>query len=236
MKAQYLAGLVLAVAIVFAGCASAPEEAPPREPEPTEQAQPEAEPETEPQVEAPEALYQEARELRGQIREFSLSSYNEEQWEAGESSFERGESAYDAENYADAEESLLAAVDAYNDVIASAVSVIIPERQSGAQTARAQAEAARADVALQEEFDTAVATFDQALAAVENQEYQRAVALFQEAEDAFEQLTSEALEKRAEAEAALNEIRENLDALEEQREGLESDTRQEFEEDEEAQE
>jgi tetratricopeptide (TPR) repeat protein len=191
----------------------------------------------EPEVEAPEALYREAQELRGQIQEFSLASYNEEQWEAGESSFESGESAYEAENYADAEESLLAAVDAYNDVIVSAVGVIIPERQSSAQTARAQAEAARADVALQEEFDTAVATFDEALAAVESGEYQRAVALFQDAEDAFERLTSRALEKRAEAEAALNEIRENLDALEEQREGLESDTRREFEdEDEEAQE
>lgn len=240
MKAQNLAGsvpaiIILAVAIVLAGCASAPEEAPPQEPEPTQQAEPEAEPEPEPGVEAPEALYQEAQELRGQIQEFSLASYNEEQWEAGESSFESGESAYEAQEYGDARESLVAAVEAYNEVIASAVSVIIPERRSSAQTARDQAQAARANVALQEEFEAAVATFDEALQAVENEEYQRAVALFQEAEDAFERLTSEALAKRAEAEAALEEIRQNLDSLEEQREGLESETRREFDEDEEAQ-
>ena len=200
-------GIIIITAAFLGACATAPETVPP-----------------------PDEAYDTAKTLRSQITEFELAQYNESEFQAGESQFADGEVAYETEEYATAEEAFNLAIDSYTIVIRDGFRAIAGARREEATSAKAQADEVKASVAVADDYAEALDLYNQAVAAADEGDDQRAAELFENAAVLFAQVFESASAKRRQALDALGRVDQRIEALDVQRESLEEDARRDLEE------
>jgi len=196
--------LMIAVAAValFGACSSTPEPVPP-----------------------PDEVYDEAKALRSEIIELDLAQYAQSQYDTGEAAFNEGETRYNAEEYTEAETQFNTAVDSFTAVLQLGLRAIWTARQSDADGARGRADSVKASVAVAEEYSEAQTDYDEAVAAADAGDDERAAELFENAEVLFEQAYELAADKKRQAEAALSNVDKSLQDLDTKRQELEDEAR-----------
>ena len=196
--------LVIAIAALalFGACASAPEP-----------------------VQPPDEVYDEAKALRSEIIELDLAQYAQSQYDTGEAAFNEGETRYNAEEYLEAETQFNTAVSSFTEVLQIGLRAIWTARQEDADGAKGRADGVKASVAVSEEYAEAQAVYDEAVAAADAGDDERAAELFENAEVLFDQVYELAAEKKRQAEAALNNLDKSLQDLDTKRQELEDEAR-----------
>lgn len=194
------AALGAVVLLIIASCASAPE-TPPEEP-PAAAAIP-----------LPEEEMARAGKLRALIAQYELETYAPDAFRQAEDRFGQGESLYGREN----DKSKTAFEEAalgYQAVIDRGFPRLTAERRQPADSARAEADALKASVALKDSYAVALGLYEQAVAAEAAGDYARAVDLFTEVGPRFAELAVQARQKKELAEQSLLSSRETLQRAE----------------------
>ncbi len=207
--------LILLVGLVaLFSCATEPE-APPEEPEPEPMEEPE------PQEPLPTAERAEAEELRNAILTYDLAEFAPEAFEAGEDNYAAAEAAYEADN-ALAKREYQQAIQRYNEVIDAGVAGLRDQKTSEVLSAKARADELRARVAVPTEYERAERAAEVARQNYEEEDYQEAYRVADQAVRRYDEAYTKALEMRREAEAALDravrrgeQSREQIDEYEE---------------------
>ena len=154
MKAIRGAALCAALALV-ASCASAPQK-------PVEQPQqPVVQPT--PAGALPEAELARAKALKDQVDKYSLGDYDGEDYAAAEKALAAGQDTYGKDNTA-SKKSLDAAIAGYTAVNAKGGAAYLAKLKEKMDAARADADAAKAPVAVKEDYGKASAVADRAMA------------------------------------------------------------------------
>jgi hypothetical protein len=177
--------LLAAVALLAAGCATAPKPAPV----------------VEPTAPLPEAEYKQAQELRALIQKYSLDQYAPDVYKAADARFQEGEKAYRTDN-ALSKAALLQAIDGFQKVIDTGFPKVVAASQKEAEASKSEAEELGAPVANKSEYTAALDTYNQAAKARDAKQYEKSLELFAKAKDQFESSAGLAKQKRDKAERA----------------------------------
>ncbi|MFW5718291.1 MAG: hypothetical protein ACOC2Y_09725 [Spirochaetota bacterium] len=202
-------GVIIVAVALLGACATAPEPA-----------------------DRPDEAYETAKTLRSQIQEFDLAQYARSEFDAGEEQFTEGEVAYESEDYTTAETAFNFAIDSYTIVIRDGFRALAGAAREEATEQRAFAEEVRADIALAEAYQEALAVYEDAVAAEDAGNDQEAAELFDSAALLFAQVYEDAALLREGALEALGRVDERIRNLDVQRETLEEETRRDLEGDE----
>jgi tetratricopeptide (TPR) repeat protein len=223
--------LMVSVLLILS-CAGAPEPSPEPAPEPEPEPSPKAV-ET-PEAPPPEALREEAADLREAIAEYELSQYAQPTFEEADEAYRRGIDLYGKDNEA-ATDALETAVEGFEDVRVTGFLELTAIRRNRVEEQMEAALDAKADVAAKDYYRDATESLSEADEAVENQEYAEALVLYDEALEDFAEATTVAKAKREEAERAMREAEESRRDLDSRVEELEDEAREELEGEEEEQ-
>ncbi|MDR2181770.1 MAG: hypothetical protein LBN92_03720, partial [Treponema sp.] len=117
---------------------------------------------------------------------------------------------YDADDMAAAQDSADESLLRFNLVIQNGQMIQTESRAASARESREAAQEAKADVASRADFDAADSVYNQAHAALREQNYADAARLFDESGGLFETARDNAVVKRRQAEEALREAEELL--------------------------
>lgn len=198
-----------AAAVLLVSCKTAPE--------PVEE--PVEEPVTE-TVPKPEAEYQQAKELRAIVTEFSLDRYEAEAFRKAEASFKDGEAAYEKDN-AKSRTAFQQAIAGYQQVLDGGFPALTAERKEDADQAKAEADAVKAGVAVRADYNAAQNLYNQAGAAEKAKDYPKALDLYEQSAAKFAAAAQSARQLKAQAESSIKEVKEELATAEQQAEEAE---------------
>jgi hypothetical protein len=177
--------LLAAVALLAVGCATAPKPAPL----------------VEPTAPLPEAEYKQAQELRALIEKYKLEQYAPDVYQAADARFLEGEKAYRKDNEL-SREALKDAIDGFQKVIDTGFPQVLAGPQKQAEEAKNAAEDLGAPVAAKSDYAAALETYNQALKAREDKQYEKSLDLFQKAKPQFDGAARVTQQKRDKVEQA----------------------------------
>ncbi|TVQ27186.1 MAG: DUF4398 domain-containing protein [Spirochaetaceae bacterium] len=170
--------LVIAVlaALLIGACASPPDPVPP-----------------------PDQEYDAARALRTQIAQSDLAQFARTENQRGDAAFAAGETAYNAGEYEAARAGFNEAIENYTVVVREGFRGQAAARKTAADAQKQRAEAARADVAVPDDYQAALTVYNQANTAVEAGSPADAIPLFENATTLFSVAADRAEEARRRA-------------------------------------
>ena len=197
---------VLAVAgvLIVASCATAPETA-----EPVEKPVEKPAPPPKATVGLPEQEYAQAKELKTKVDRYGLGSYVPEEYEQAEASLADAEKAYQKDNVA-AKRALDEAIRGYNAVMTKGFPLLVDDRRREADAAMAQADSIKAQRSVPDAYARAKAKYDEAVAAREAGDFEKAAAAFEEARRLFQDAHMQAKAKKDRAEQSMRSTQEGL--------------------------
>ena len=181
----------------------------------------------------PDEAYDTAKILRAQIVEFGLAQHARAEFDAGENHFVTAEAAYSAEEYATAGEEFELAIDNYTIVIRDGFRAVAVASRERATAEKVRADEVRAHVAVPDEYRQALEVYNEAGRAIEAGDNQGAAELYDNSAVLFTRAWELALERRRQAEEAIERVDRRIRDLDEQREALEDDAREDLTEQEE---
>ncbi len=184
--------IAVLVALILGACASPPDPVPP-----------------------PDQEYDAARALRTQIAQNDLAQFARTENQRGDAAFAAGEAAYNAGEYEAARAGFNEAIENYTVVVREGFRGQAAARKTAADAQKQRAEAARADVAVPQDFQSALTVYNQANAAVDAGRAEDAVPLYENATTLFSVAADRAEEARRRALNAVDRAsarREQLDA------------------------
>ena len=152
----------------------------------------------------------EAYNKRQEIVNRDFVSYDPENFNKADESGLAAVEAYEAENIEAAQEQAEEAGLRYNLVLNTAWAAHVAERRLAADGERQKALDLKANVAVKAEFDAALAIYNQAASSVQAENYTEAVSLYGQSEAQFMAVGKTAEEKRREAEQAIQEAEQKI--------------------------
>lgn len=207
-----LIGCTAVLALLAAGCASAPETVP-EEPVVAEQKTETTTKDTKTDdTPKPEKEYAQANELRELIVKYGINDHAKSEFETAESEFKKGETAYGKYNDT-AKTAFEKAIQGYRFVIEKAFPAV--SRRDKTEEYIKLADGLKASVAMKTEYAAAMTKYDAAVQAQEDAEYEKAGLLFVELETLFKDIYEKTKVKKEKAEAALLDLDKELDDFEE---------------------
>jgi len=186
--------MIAGLALLLFSCASPPEQ--PEQPVDTT-------------VALPEKELKEAKSLKTRVDNNGLSEFAAEDYQQAEKSLQEGEAAYGKDN-AKAKTALDTAIASYRAVISKAFPLWADRSKAEVDAIKTNAEGIKAQVAMKEEYATAKAKYDEAVAAKEAGDFEQAITLFAEAKTLFQDVYAKTKQKKEDAEA---EIKSSQDGL-----------------------
>jgi tetratricopeptide (TPR) repeat protein len=196
--------LAVAVALVAASCATAP-----KAEEPVEKPVEKPAPQPKSTVAVPESEYAQAKELKTKIDRYGLGDFAPEEYRQAEAKLAEAEQAYQKDNAA-AKKALDEAIRGYNAVMTKGFPLLAEQEQKQAESARARADSIKAQRAMPDAYAKAKAKYDEAVAARQGGDFEKAVAAFNEAERLFQDVHMQAKAKKDRAEQAMRSTQEGL--------------------------
>ncbi len=201
----FLAGAFLAV---LASCATTPKPAT-QSTTPAPQAQ-SAAPPAAAQPSSPAAKLKQAQDLKALIDQYNLASQAADTYQAGSAALLAGQQAMGSDN-ATANAKLDEAIGDFNRVIQSGFPPLIQARQQQVDKAKAAALAVKADTAVPDQYNQAVALEQQAAQKQSSGDYAGAYELLAQALDAYNNAANSATQQRAQALQALSAANAQID-------------------------
>jgi tetratricopeptide (TPR) repeat protein len=125
-----------------------------------------------------------------------------------------GDKAYNTDNKT-SKEAFDQAIANYQAVIAKGFPILTDNTKKETDASLALADGLKAGVAVRDDYAKAKAVYDNAVAEQEAGNYEKAIELFQEADDLFQQVYEKAKAKKAKAEGVIQEALDSLKASEE---------------------
>lgn len=162
----------------------------------------------------PETERNQAIELRKKIEEYDLGSLVETEYQTAEAKIVEGDKAYNTDNKT-SKEAFDQAIANYQAVIAKGFPILTDNTKKETDASLALADGLKAGVAVRDDYAKAKAVYDNAVAEQEAGNYEKAIELFQEADDLFQQVYEKAKAKKAKAEGVIQEALDSLKASEE---------------------
>ncbi len=202
---------VLAAALFLAvSCASTPPEKPKEPVTPQVTVEPQK-----PAVPAPEAELAKAKELKQRADKYSLGEYAPVEYAAAVKDLETGEAAYGKDNTA-SKQSLDRAIDGFNVVIRKGGGMLVDKIQEQSAASKKAADDIKANVAVKDEYATALEVYDRAIEEKAAGDLEQAGSDFAQAQDMFNAVYAQARDKRERALQVMKEA-EQLQAESEQK-------------------
>ena len=194
---------------------------------------PEPAAETAAEVPPPVELRERVDGLRAMIVEYQLAQYAEPTFEEAEAAYRRGIDAYGTDNER-AAEALAAAEEGFETVREAGFRELVVRRRNLVEDQIEAGIDARADVAVRDEWTDATESLNEADEAADDGEYLEALVLYDEALADFADATAAAEEKRRRALQAISDAERRRQELDAKVEELEEATRDELEDEQEA--
>lgn len=192
--------ITVVVALFLGACASPPDPVPP-----------------------PDQEYDAARALRAQITQNDLAQFARMENQRGDAAFAAGEAAYNAGDYESALASFGEAIENYTVVVREGFRGQAAARKTAADAQKQRADAARANVAVPDDYQAALTVYNQANAAVEAGRAADAVPLYENAQTLFSAAADRAEEARRQAIDAVNRAAARRAQLEQEQQRLEQE-------------
>ena len=172
-------------------------------------------------VSDPEAKYTEANALKSKADKYELDKYAENEYQAAEDNLKEGKSLIDAKNKMKAVKVLDESVKNYKSVLDKGLPPYTDEQNDEAKENRSEADAIKANVAVKEKYDEAEKLYNDGVQAMNSKDYEKAIELFNQAEEKYNEAYDEASTKRDKARKSINsaeeiksEVEENISNLE----------------------
>ncbi len=208
MKNVFISVFIIFIVLLSFSCNSDPEVV--DEPEDTTDTT------TEPvKVERPETEYNQAKGLRDLIVRYELNNYSETDYLDAETSYLDGESNYEQDNEA-SKSAFYKAIAKYNVVIEMGFPLLIDEKREAVDPVKLDSEDLKAQVAVPDSYQNALAVYNEALQEKEAGNYERSVELMEEAKTLFDAVHTEVVQKRDRAQTELDEFNNSIKNLEQQ--------------------
>jgi hypothetical protein len=189
-----LFALLMLLLLILAACASTPE--------------------TDTTTPLPEGEYTQAKDLKSRVDKYELGGFAPQEYQQAEQKLKEGETSYSKDNTS-AKAALEASITAYNAVVSKGFPLLIDKKEKKVGDLRRQSEEIKAQVALKDDYQAAVAKYDQAVAAEKAGNYEQAVSLFGEAEKMFQEVYTKTKAKKDRAENAMDSSSRNIKDFEE---------------------
>ncbi len=174
-----------------------------------------------PPVNPPTSEKDTAKNLKDKITRHGLDTYAPDDFSAADAKYNEAETAYEKDN-ATSKAAYDEAITGYKKVIRAGIAAKMKERQTDIDDRVKMADDIKANVATPDEYNKAKAAYDRAVAAANEDDWDTAGPLFDEAKSLYEDAYEKSKEKKDKSEEAMNASQKSIEDIESMADEIES--------------
>ena len=163
---------------------------------------------------SPEPKYNNASQMRDKIIKYDLKKYAEEDFNAIEKDFAEAKGLLDKKRNMQADKLLDEINNKYQALVEKTFPLCTADKDNEVKVVQNGCLELKADVAVKDKYEEALAVYNEAIKYNEAKEYEKAIELFDKANSLFKEVEKVTVEKKEKAESSFDTTEEELTKLE----------------------